>query len=81
MKKLSKPGPQKEVGKDRATITVGLDLGDRFSHYCVLNEEGDVIEEGRTPSTDVAWRRHFPPRRVCAWRWSAVRTHPGSAGC
>ena len=60
MKKLSKQGPQKEVGKDRATITVGLDLGDRFSHYCVLNEEGDVIEEGRTQSTEVALRRHFP---------------------
>jgi transposase len=60
MKKLSKQGPQKEVGKDRPTITVGLDLGDRFSHYCVLNEEGDVIEEGRTQSTDVALRRHFP---------------------
>ncbi len=46
MKKLSKPGAQKEVGKDRATITVGLDLGDWFSHYCVLNEGADVIEEG-----------------------------------
>jgi transposase len=59
MKRLSKPGPQKEVGKDGATTTVGLDLGDRFSHYCVLNEEGDVMEEGRTKSTDVALRRHF----------------------
>jgi transposase len=60
MKKLSKQGPQKEMGKDRATITVGLDLGDRFSHYCVLNAEADVIEEGRTQSTEVALRRHFP---------------------
>jgi transposase len=60
MKKLSKQGPQKEMGKDRATMTVGLDLGDRFSHYCVLNAEADVIEEGRTQSTEVALRRHFP---------------------
>jgi transposase len=34
-------------------------MGDRFSRYCLLNEEGDVIEEGRTQSTEAALRRHF----------------------
>ena len=26
-------------------LTIGLDLGDRFSHYCVLDEAGEVIRE------------------------------------
>ena len=28
-------------------MTVGLDLGDRFSHMVVLDGEGQVVEEGR----------------------------------
>lgn len=57
MKKVSKVEQPKEAGKP--AITVGLDLGDRYSHYCVLNEEGAVIEEGRMQSTEIAFRRHF----------------------
>ena len=26
-------------------VTIGLDLGDRFSHYCILNEAGEIIGE------------------------------------
>jgi transposase len=40
-------------------MTLGLDMGDRFSHYCLLNEDGDVIEEGRLQSSEAAFRRHF----------------------
>ena len=32
-------------------LTIGLDLGDRFSHYCILNEVGDVIGERELPTT------------------------------
>jgi transposase len=31
--------------------TIGLDLGDRISHYCILNEAGEVIWEGKLPTT------------------------------
>ena len=27
--------------------TVGIDLGDQWSRYCVLDEEGEIAEEGR----------------------------------
>jgi len=40
-------------------ITVGLDLGDRFSHFCVLDEEGAVIEEDRVPTRPEAVRERF----------------------
>jgi hypothetical protein len=27
-------------------LTIGLDLGDRSSHYCVLNSKGEISTEG-----------------------------------
>jgi transposase len=32
-------------------LTIGLDLGDRFSHYCILDEAGKVILEHNLPTT------------------------------
>jgi transposase len=59
MRKVSKQQPAMETTKNNPRMTVGLDLGDRYSHYCLLNEEGGVIEEGRIQSTEMALRRHF----------------------
>ena len=59
MKKVSKQMLLKETTLLRPSATVGLDLGDRFSHYCLLNAEGEVIEEGRMHTTEAALRRHF----------------------
>ena len=59
MKKVSKQQLALETTKDKPGMTVGLDLGDRYSHYCVLNEEREVVEEGRIQSTESAFRRHF----------------------
>lgn len=53
--------------KERPMITVGLDLGDRFSHYCRLNQDGEVMEEGRVRTSEEALRRHFegePRQRI-----------------
>jgi len=36
-----------------------LDLGDRFSFYCVLNEVGEVILEQKLPTSPEAIRRAF----------------------
>ena len=35
----------------REKLTIGLDLGDRSSRYCVLDEQGDVILEGSVATT------------------------------
>lgn len=40
-------------------VTVGLDLGDRFIQVCVLDETGEVMEEGRVASTSAALSRRF----------------------
>ena len=55
MKKVSRGA----VRMEKPEITIGLDLGDRFSHYCMLNEDGDAIESGRIQTTEEALRRHF----------------------
>jgi transposase len=39
--------------------SVGLDLGDRFTHYCMLNEDGELIEEGRIRTSEAALVKEF----------------------
>jgi transposase len=55
--------------KERPRLTAGLDLGDKYSHLCLLDTDGgEVIEEGRVRTTPEALRRRFaserPPLRV-----------------
>lgn len=46
-----------------STITVGIDLGDKFSDICVLDENGDVVEETRIKTTESGVRRYFDGRK------------------
>ena len=56
MKKHSK----KAAAGSKPSRTVGLDLGDKFCHYCILDgEEGEVMEEGRIKTEEGALRKHF----------------------
>ena len=41
------------------STVVGLDLGDKVSHYCVVDDEGKVVSEGRVGTTPEALRNHF----------------------
>jgi transposase len=59
MRKHSKEAQREGKTHTKPAITVGLDLGDRFIHYCMLNQESDVIEEGRMRVTEAALRKHF----------------------
>jgi transposase len=40
-------------------LTIGLDLGDRSSNYCILDEAGEVILEHKLPTTREAMKRVF----------------------
>lgn len=40
-------------------LTIGLDLGDRWSWYCVLDESGEVIGEQKVGTTPKAMREAF----------------------
>jgi len=40
-------------------LTIGLDLGDRSSFYCVLNGAGEVILEAKVATNPAAMRKTF----------------------
>jgi transposase len=40
-------------------VTVGLDLGDKYTQVCVLDSGGEVLEEARLRTTALAFRRRF----------------------
>jgi hypothetical protein len=42
-----------EVARRHAKIelTIGIDLGDIWSHYCTLNQDGEVVDRGRFRTT------------------------------
>ena len=39
--------------------TVGLDVGDRETHFCILDEVGEILEEGRFRSTRAGLEGRF----------------------
>ena len=55
--------------KDQPNMTAGLDLGDKYSYLCLIDQQsGEVMEEGRLRTTPEAFRRRFaseqPPMRI-----------------
>ncbi|HEY4934703.1 MAG TPA: hypothetical protein VII23_24310 [Terriglobales bacterium] len=51
----------------RVERTIGIDLGDVWSHYCTLNEDGEVVDRGRfrtIPKAVEKWFTDLPPARV-----------------
>ena len=51
MKKNSTVATKRKQIFKQPKLTIGLDLGDRFSHYCILDEAGNVILEHNLPTT------------------------------
>jgi transposase len=46
--------------KVQPTMTAGLDLGDKYSYLCLIDQKGgEVMEEGRLRTTPEAFRRRF----------------------
>jgi transposase len=43
----------------RQQLTVGMDLGDRASRYCLLDETGEVLREDSVPTTRKGLTRAF----------------------
>ena len=51
MKKISTVAANRNEIFKEPKLTIGLDLGDRASHYCILDEAGEVILEHGLPTT------------------------------
>lgn len=49
-------------GKEQMKLTSGLDLGDRYTHLCLLDtDSSEVLEEGRVRTT------HFGLTHCARW--------------
>src|SRR5246127_1710131 len=56
-----------EIFKEQQ-LTIGVDLGDRWSFYCVLDEAGKIILEQKVSTTPEAMKQTFEriPRSLIA---------------
>jgi predicted NBD/HSP70 family sugar kinase len=68
-----------QIFKDNQ-LTIGLDLGDRTSRYCILNEAGETILEQELSTTPKGIEQVFSkiPRSRIALETEHIP--PGSAG-
>jgi transposase len=58
-----------DSSKEHPLMTAGLDISDKYSYLCLIDQEsGEVVEEGRLRTTPEALRRRFaseqPPMRI-----------------
>src|SRR2546423_12565295 len=51
---MKKHNTERREQKGKGRKTIGLDLGDRTSRYCVVDEQGEVILEGSVATTESA---------------------------
>ncbi|MGA9967089.1 MAG: transposase [Terriglobales bacterium] len=59
MKKISTAGARQNKNFAEQKLTIGLDLGDRSSWYCVLDEAGEVVLEQRLGTTPKVMKEVF----------------------
>src|ERR1017187_7361292 len=59
MKKISTVTAKKVKKVVSQKLTIGLDLGDRWSWYCVLDETGEVVLEQKVATTPKAMKEVF----------------------
>jgi hypothetical protein len=55
----------KATAKTTAKQTIGIDLGDRNSAYCVLDPEGDVLSEGTVRTSESGFAQQFQGAPTC----------------
>lgn len=49
----------------KGPLTIGMDLGDRTSRYCVLDGTGEVVKEGSVATTRPAMKALFGAMKKC----------------
>ena len=59
VKQSLKKGTTKTTKSAQESITIGIDLGDKASRYCVLTGTGEVTEEGSVPTSKKGMMQMF----------------------
>jgi hypothetical protein len=50
---------RRELRHNLDRLTVGVDLGDQWSHYCILGLEGETLAEGQLRTTQEDFATFF----------------------
>jgi transposase len=58
-KDITRKSPKRQSKRKDDPITIGLDLGDKASRYCVLNGAGEIIAQGSVGTTKKAMLEKF----------------------
>ena len=57
MKKNSRNEKATERSRGQARLTVGVDVGDKRSWFCILDEEGEIVVKGSLPTTPNGFKK------------------------
>jgi transposase len=61
LKQSPKQSPRQSKKSCQGALAIGMDLGDRTSRYCVLNECGEVVKEAAVATTRKGMGQVFAP--------------------
>jgi transposase len=62
---IVKQSPKRAAARQQGPITIGMDLGDKSSRYCVLGDAGEVLSEGSVATTKKAMAQKFAGLKRC----------------
>ena len=57
--------PKRAAARSKGPITIGMDLGDKTSRYCVVGDKGEVVSEGSVATTRKAMTQKFAGMGRC----------------
>jgi transposase len=61
----SRKNTNPEAKSWKSPLTIGLDLGDRTCRYCILDRDGEIVQEASVNSTNAAVRQTFSRIKKC----------------
>ena len=61
----TKQSPKRPTKASKEPITIGMDLGDKTSRYCMLDTNGEVVEERSVATTKKGMNQVFGAMRRC----------------
>ena len=64
-RKSSRQSPKRKSIRGIEGLSIGVDLCDRTSRYCVIDRNGEVVSEGGVATTRVAMRAKFEGLQCC----------------
>ena len=53
------PNSAVKTKRSQQSVTIGMDLGDKTSRYCLLSDEGEILREGQVATTKAGMTATF----------------------